>query len=60
MSETHGTKRVLGMAMLLSSLVTLISVAATHLDVYALIAARIAIGLAQGVLIPCINPLLLR
>ena len=60
LSEIHGTKRVLGIAMLLSAILTLASVPATYLDVYALIAARVAIGLAQGVLIPSINPMLLK
>ena len=60
MSEIYGTRRVLGVATLISSLLTLLNPWAAKANVFLLIATRVGIGLAQGVLFPSINPMLLR
>ena len=60
LAEIFGTKKVLGLATLASSVLTLLNPLSAKVHVFVLIVFRVAIGLVQGVLFPCINPMLVR
>ncbi len=52
---------VLGYATLASSLLTLATpLLVMHAGLWALVSVRVLVGLAQGVLFPCINPIIVR
>jgi len=60
MAEIFGTRKVLGVATLVSSVLTLLTSWAAHTSPSVLAALRIGIGLSQDVLFPCINPMMVR
>ena len=60
LSEVFGTKRVLGLSSLVCALLTLITPGLCTGNVWVLILNRVAIGLAQGVLFPSLNPMMIR
>lgn len=60
LSEVFGSKRVLLTSTLLSGILSMLSVPASLWNAWSLVAVRVAMGLAQGVLFPCINPMLIR
>ncbi|RZB39823.1 sialin, partial [Asbolus verrucosus] len=60
LSEIYGTRVVLGTAMLLASLLTILTPLACHLHYYWVLAARIALGLALGVSWPSIPPMAIK
>ena len=60
LSEIYGTKVVLGIATLASTLLTMFNPMAAKIDVLLLILTRMAIGLAQGVVFPSINPMMIK
>lgn len=60
LSEIYGTRIVLGIAMLMSSILTLLTPVACYLHYYCVIAIRFALGLALGVSWPAIPPLAIK
>jgi len=60
LAEVYGTRKVLGVATIISSVLTLMTASAASISPYTLAFLRAGIGLAQGVLFPCINPMLVR
>ncbi len=61
LAESLGSRRVLGLATAASSLLTLATpAAAASGGIAAAVAVRVLIGLAQGVLFPCINPVVVK
>ncbi len=60
LAESLGSRRVLGVATLASSLLTLLCPAAALWGLPWLVGVRILLGLAQGVLFPCINPVVVK
>ncbi|KAJ3656129.1 hypothetical protein Zmor_015227 [Zophobas morio] len=60
LSEIYGTKIILGTAMLISSVLTIVTPLACHLHYYCVVAVRVVLGLALGVSWPSIPPLALN
>ena len=60
LSEIFGTKRVLLTSTVLSGILSVMSVPASLWSAWSLVVVRVTMGLVQGVLFPCINPMLVR
>jgi ACS family sodium-dependent inorganic phosphate cotransporter len=60
LSEIYGTRKVLGIAMLLASLLTIVTPLACYLHYYCILAVRTALGLALGVSWPSIPPMAVK
>ena len=60
LAELWGTKFVLGWSIFIQTVLTLVTPVAARTSVWMLVIIRVLVGLAQGVLFPSINPLMIR
>eukprot|EP00095_Tigriopus_kingsejongensis_P004809 maker-scaffold182_size278544-snap-gene-1.27 protein:Tk04809 transcript:maker-scaffold182_size278544-snap-gene-1.27-mRNA-1 annotation:"inorganic phosphate cotransporter" len=60
LSELYGTRIVLGVSTVISTLITLVNPVLASWNVWSLVASRVVMGLVQGVLFPSINPMMIR
>ena len=58
MAEKIGSKRILGYTMVLSVIITFLNPLLAKWNLWAMVIARVIIGLFQGVTYPCIPPLI--
>ena len=60
LSEKFGTRIVLGTAMTCAALLTFVTPLTATLDLWALVAIRVVVGLAESVTYPSLPPLIVR
>ena len=60
LAEKFGTRKVLGIALFLTSILTLLTPLIALLNVYVLIAIRVLMGVAEAVTFPSLPPLIQR
>ncbi|XP_044743812.1 vesicular glutamate transporter 3-like [Chrysoperla carnea] len=58
LSGVYGGKKVLSGSVFISSVLSLLTPAVAKINFYALLAVRIALGIAQGVMFPCVYTIL--